>query len=96
MFSTSVLKLVLFFRNDVNILLVFILVSDWDIEMRNSIIEAFEKRNIQKIEKLPAFRSGRSCSGGFLPVGFHYIGGIRVYPALRPSANRFPRHSIRH
>ncbi len=76
MFSTSVFKLVLFIRNDVNILLVFILVSDWVIKMRNSIIEAFEKRNIQKIEKLPAFRSGDT---------------VRVYYKIQETAVIEPR-----
>ncbi len=76
MFSTSVFKLVLFFRKDVNVLLVFILVSDWVIKMRNSIIEAFEKRNIQKIEKLPAFRSGDT---------------VRVYYKIQESAVMEPR-----
>ena len=76
MFSTSVFKLVLFFCNDVNILLVFILVSDWVIEMRNSIIEAFEKRSIQKIEALPSFRSGDT---------------VRVYYKIQETAVIEPR-----
>ena len=44
--------------------------------MRNSIIEAFEKRNIQKIDALPSFRSGDT---------------VRVYYKIQESAVIEPR-----